>query len=72
MRADQVTVSIEVLVFEDDEEVAVMYVRYYAGQPYTVKIDTPDVDRKVHLKVGAANRSEWDEFCDDDRIVTGE
>lgn len=33
---------VRVVVYEDGEEVKTLSVSYFAGQPYTVNIDTPD------------------------------
>ena len=41
------TRTVEVLIYEDGEEKEALNVTYFPGQPYTVKIDTPDgVDRQ--------------------------
>lgn len=41
------TVNVKVVVYEGDEEVETLSVGYFAGQPYSVLIDTPDgVDRR--------------------------
>lgn len=36
------TVRLKVVVYEDGEEKQTLDVGYFVGQPYTVKIDTPD------------------------------
>ena len=36
------TVSVTVVIYENEEEVDRLAIRYYGGQAYTVKIDTPD------------------------------
>ncbi len=45
---------ITVVIKEDDEEVGFWTITYFAGQPYTVMIDTPDgVDWCCEFTAGA-------------------
>lgn len=47
------TVTVKVVVFEDGKEVGATKIRYFEGQDYVVKIDTPDgVDAQVVRKAG--------------------
>jgi hypothetical protein len=50
-------VKVKVVVYENDEEMRTLTVGYFPGQPYVVKIDTPDgVDRQYEgtAKVSAS------------------
>lgn len=46
-------VRVRVEVYENDQKVAESEIGYYAGQDYTVKVDTPDgTDVSVPLTAG--------------------
>ena len=47
------SVTVKVIVLEDGQEVGEASVRYFEGQDYVVKIDTPDgVDAQVFGTAG--------------------
>lgn len=64
------TVRVTVVVLEDGEEKRTLDVGYFAGQPYTVKIDTPDgVDARYEGLTSAGTTSPVDRQAVIDRIT---
>lgn len=52
------TVTVKVVVYEDDQEVGATSIRYFEGQDYIVKIDTGDgVDAQVVCTAGGSGSS---------------